>query len=167
VYAVRRENHGKTESGYRHIKGRQSHGHTLILIENIYNGKAHRCKQESVYGMQHRIPVGYQYIVFLDLSQNICRENKHQNDDFQSIRQINMEPFFDHTGQDKQHQRQQADKNIFIVPVMQLQYQRQQNQCPKHNIHRKNFSLVGKVFPGGPLCPGFSFFFLSHGKAPL
>lgn len=95
--------------------------------------------------MQHRIPNRDLYIKCIDLTQNLRRKDKNQDNRLKSRRNTHSELLLNNLRYHKKNQCQDAQEHIMIIPQEKLAYNRQY-----HHRHQHDFYLC-------PLLPYFHY----------
>ena len=88
--------------------------------------------------MEHGVPIGIGEIVALQLPQNLCREDKEQDDDLQRIGQVDVEPPLHQRRQHKEDQGQQAGEGTFVVAPEDMVDQKAAHDDTQRQIQRQN-----------------------------
>ena len=109
--------------------------------------------------MQNGVPERENDIKCPNLAENFCGIDKQQNNDFQRVGQVNLQPALDKGGQREQNQRQHAEHHVFKVSVEHLGNEHHHHRNAQQDIQRRDQALV---FHGAELCAGFFFLFHEH-----
>ena len=141
--------HGHGEAKGRH--GTVDRGEVkldaAVAVENVNHGKADGRRQKAAGGVEHGVPIGVGEIVALELPENFRGEDKEQDDDFQGVGEVNVEPALDEGRQHEEHQRQQAGEGAFVVAPDDVVYQQGAHDKPQGKIQDQHrFGAVGGEF---------------------
>ena len=132
--------HGETKGDDGDIQRRQLKGRA-VLIQQIHQREAHNRAQETIDGMQHGVPSGNQDVIVVDFSHDFCREDEQVDCHLKGGGNLNFELGFKKGRQQKQNQREHADRGAFVVSSEQAAAQGQKHQCPEDPVQIKGFSV--------------------------
>ena len=139
--------HGEAKRHQSHKRGGEPDFEFPGAVENIHHGNADGGHQETVHGVEHGVPKGENQIVFLNLSQDLRRENKKQNDDFQGVWHVDMQAAFHKCGDHKKRQRQGAQKYVVVLAVKNFQDHHRDHQSPEHHVGGEKHRVMFDVLP--------------------
>src|SRR5699024_10118400 len=137
------DRHRETECNDRRKQRRQIEHHLLAAVQKIHKRKADRRGKEPVQSVEHSVPEGKHQVEFTDLSEDLRRKYKDQDDDLQGGRQFHLECHLYEAWRHKKHQGQHAEEHILIIPGQELQHHHHNDKKPQDKIHDKR----APVFP--------------------
>ena len=113
------DGHRETERDDGEEQGRQFHRETFASVEDIHECKADGRHQETVYGVQHGIPIGDFGVIGVDFSHNFGGEDETVDDGLECRGQINAQLAVDEDGDGKQGEGEHTDKEVLIVAAQE------------------------------------------------
>lgn len=142
------DGHRKAERHDGQIQRREVEPRLAVAVQNVQQREPDGRAQKAVQRVQHRVPVGEGDVVRADLTHDFRCINEQQDDDFQRVRQGDVQLFFQDAGHHEQDKRQHAEKNVFKVAVENLCQHDQHNRDAQQDIHhRDGASFVPDGFP--------------------
>jgi hypothetical protein len=77
------------------------------------------------------VPVGILDIKSPDLAKNFCGVDEEQNDDFQCVGEIDVEPPLKERGHLKEKKGEKTEQNIFVISVEELEDEHENHRNTK------------------------------------
>ena len=145
------DGHGEAEGHKREVEGREVEGDLLAVVEELYQGEAHRRGQESVEGMEHGVPAGDADIEGVDLAQNLRREDEAEHRDLKGRRQLDVQLHLDPAGGIEQSQGQGAVESALVAAQHELADQAHNDKGPENGEDEKGALMLPQLHPDGLL----------------